>query len=64
MLMTYYEVDEGGGSDGPEAADVGVGEEGAKERSEAGRAAKVGDSVGGFDDRHVELFCKVTHHIC
>lgn len=62
--MTNYEVDEGGGGDGPEAADVGVGKEGAKKRSEAGRAAKVGDGGGSFGHRHVELFCKVTHHIC
>lgn len=61
--MTNYEVDEGGGSDGPKAADVGVCEEGAKERGEASRAAKVGDSGGGFDHWHVKLFCKVTHHV-
>lgn len=64
MLKANDEVDEGRASDGPEAANIGVGEKGAEERSEAGGAAEVCEGGGGFGHRHVKLFCKVTHHVC
>ncbi|BAS97138.1 Os06g0264432, partial [Oryza sativa Japonica Group] len=62
-VYTYDLVDEGGGGDGPEAADEGVGEEGADERGHGGDAAEVGEGGGGLGERHVQLPRQVHEHV-
>ncbi|KAK8455276.1 hypothetical protein SEVIR_4G117850v4 [Setaria viridis] len=56
-------VDDGGGGDGPEPADAGVGEEGADERRRGGGAAEVGQRRGGLGQRHVQLRGEVRQHV-
>lgn len=56
-------VEEGGDEDGPEAADKGVGEEGAEQGRQAGSAAEVCEGGGCLGERHVQLLGQVAHHV-
>lgn len=60
---TYDLVDDGGGGDGPETADAGVGEEGTDEGRRGGGAAEVGERGGGLRQRHVQLRSQVRQHV-
>lgn len=59
----YQEVDDGEDDDGPEAAEVGVGEEGADEGRDVAGAAPVGDIVGRGGGVLVQLEAQVRHHV-
>lgn len=56
-------VEDRAGDDAPEAADVGVGEEGAEDDGEAGGAAEVGERVRRVHQRHVQLLRQVRDQI-
>ena len=45
---SYNLVEDRGDSDGPEAADVWVGDEGSDEGRQAGSSIEVGDGIGSF----------------
>jgi hypothetical protein len=53
--VSYRELDESEGEHGPEASEVGVGEEAAEEGEQEDGANEVGDHVGCLRQREVHL---------
>lgn len=60
---THAELDEAKDEHGPEASEVGVGEEAAEEGEEEDGADEVGDDVGRFGQREVHVVEHVRYQI-
>lgn len=62
-MYAYHDVDDGSDHNGPETASIGVCDVSPEQRRQTGGATEVGESVGSFGHRHVELGGQVIYHV-